>query len=460
MVEKKSISLLDQLLNFLIPNTLKKDEHKYQQAKIITYINILAVLLIISSLVAGQFVTHNAVVPYPLLFLVAIVQLVCFKKYGSIFYAGNVLALSFFILEGYLCFTSGGIYSLDLIFLIMVPVIAYLVVDKKSGIVWTLVIIAFYTIVFLATKQDPASYIESMAKYGMGYFFSGGLSLIIILSLTLLTYENQKTIYIERLQTAQKKLAQTNKLLEDKVKHRTAALESSNKELQNYVYITSHNLREPVANIKGFVELYNREEVDDPMNTIVIDSLDKASQNIDRIVKDLHHIISIKRATNQEKITINLIHLFEKIQQSLARQIKDTQAEINLNFTVAPTVVGIPSYIESIFMNLLSNALKYKHPDRTPIIQIQSFRDLNNYVCIAIKDNGLGIDLAKHSDQLFNLYTRFHNHVEGTGLGLYLVKSQTEAMNGKVEVKSQLNGGTAFVIKLPPHSNKQTNTSK
>ena len=109
---------------------------------------------------------------------------------------------------------------------------------------------------------------------------------------------------------------------------------------------------------------------------------------------------------------------------------------------------SVKAYIESIIYNLVSNALKYRSETRTSKIDISFFSN-ENYWEIRVKDNGLGIDLEKYKDKLFGLYKRFHTHIEGKGMGLYLVKVQVESLGGEVDVDSIENEWTAFTIKVP-----------
>ena len=102
-------------------------------------------------------------------------------------------------------------------------------------------------------------------------------------------------------------------------------------------------------------------------------------------------------------------------------------------------------YVESVLQNLLSNAIKYRHPDRVPVIAL-STQLVDDYVCLTVSDNGLGLDTALYKDKVFTLYQRFHTHVEGKGLGLYLVKTQILALGGKIELESKVGKGTVFKV--------------
>ncbi|HCZ34797.1 MAG TPA: two-component sensor histidine kinase, partial [Cytophagales bacterium] len=112
------------------------------------------------------------------------------------------------------------------------------------------------------------------------------------------------------------------------------------------------------------------------------------------------------------------------------------------------SISTIPTYIESILYNLIANAIKFRSPNRKPVVTIKTFSS-ENQIAIHVSDNGLGIDLSLVRDKLYGLYQRFHTHVEGRGLGLYLVKAQVDALSGSIEIESSPDKGTTFRIRFP-----------
>ena len=150
---------------------------------------------------------------------------------------------------------------------------------------------------------------------------------------------------------------------------------------------------------------------------------------------------------NENKETVSLVEIFNDVKSSLNSMIVQSNAIIIVNFEVTE-VNFVKSFIYSIFLNLISNSIKYRKENIPPLIEIASYRRADK-LYITFKDNGLGIDLAAKGRDLFGLYKRFHSHVEGKGLGLFMVKTQIESMKGKISVTSNVLEGTEFKIVLP-----------
>ncbi|MGB7843579.1 MAG: ATP-binding protein, partial [Salinimicrobium sp.] len=129
--------------------------------------------------------------------------------------------------------------------------------------------------------------------------------------------------------------------------------------------------------------------------------------------------------------------------------------EIITDFSALPEITSVKSYLHSIFYNIISNSIKYRQALKQPVIKISSKID-DDQVVFIFEDNGLGMDLDKKADQIFGLYKRFHNHVEGKGMGLFMVKTQVESLGGKITVESEQNKGSRFIIKFKNDRNSTT----
>jgi len=149
----------------------------------------------------------------------------------------------------------------------------------------------------------------------------------------------------------------------------------------------------------------------------------------------------------EKKEIVNLSQLVHNIQSGIQNLIRKEKVQINTNFTEVNEIMTLKSYLHSIFYNLISNSIKYRKPDVNPIIEITSAKR-NGKLIITFKDNGTGIDLTKKGDEVFGLYKRFHQDIEGKGMGLFMVKAQVETLGGKISIMSETNKGTIFTIEI------------
>ncbi|MEB0280479.1 ATP-binding protein [Mucilaginibacter sp. 10B2] len=220
-----------------------------------------------------------------------------------------------------------------------------------------------------------------------------------------------------------------------------------NKRLVNFTYIISHNIRSHVANIIGIINLNEADEKDIDDKTAL--KLIKASINsLDDVIHSLNEIISIQSNTNLVLKVINVQFEIDRIVKSIQILIRNAETTINYLFNPEQQLNTNPTYFESILLNLITNAIKYKSPTLPLIININLFVE-GNFKILTFNDNGLGIDLKKHYGQLFGMYNTFHGNKDAKGLGLFIIKTQIEALRGRIEVKSQLGEGTTFKVFFP-----------
>lgn len=263
-----------------------------------------------------------------------------------------------------------------------------------------------------------------------------------------------------KLQEAYETIGRQNLIIQEKnrelmaeVDHQTQYLRVKNQELaeqnarlEQFAYIISHNLRAPMARLVGLASVLRRSE-DEAEKSAIIDLMVRSTEDFDDVFKDLSMILSIQKLSPDVYSPIALDHVTQKVMQQLSAEVKETQVAIRTDFSEAPLLRSLPQYVESIFFNLISNSIKYRSPDRPPEISVRS-RRVNGTTEIIFSDNGLGIDMDRHRDTVFNLYKRFHFHVEGKGLGLYLVRTQVEALGGTVRIQSSPRTGSVFTISL------------
>lgn len=219
-----------------------------------------------------------------------------------------------------------------------------------------------------------------------------------------------------------------------------------NNELRQFSYTVSHNLRGPVASLLGLIGLIEVDTIPDK-DKEVFEHFKTATHQLDQIIKDISKIIDIRHDIFKIRQKIDLDAEIVETMQLLRREIESHDIRIVRNLEAIPCIYSIKPMVNSIIYNLISNAIKYRSSERPPVITISSGEDDQFYI-LEVEDNGLGIDLNQNRESLFKLYKRFHYHTEGKGLGLFLVKLQCESLGGGIEVESEINRYTRFVVKL------------
>ena len=242
--------------------------------------------------------------------------------------------------------------------------------------------------------------------------------------------------------------------LQDEVKQRrqneaslekvSKELQVSNNELQQFAYLTSHNLRAPATNINTLIQLINRQGLSEK-NADYIQKLELTSKNLNEMLDDLNEILSVRKEDQQNFELLSFETILEKVTQSISENILEHGLIIKTDFSKAPEVMGSSKILHNTVLNLLTNAIKYRKPGEVPEVYIRTDETIE-YIILTVTDKGIGIDLNKYGDKIFKLYQRFHNNADSKGLGLYLIKSQLEKMDGKIIVDSEQGKGTTFKV--------------
>jgi len=225
----------------------------------------------------------------------------------------------------------------------------------------------------------------------------------------------------------------------------------STADLDNFVYMASHDLRQPINNMAGlFAELKRSATFTDPETRSMVRMFEASLQQAVNTIEGLAEVV--QQQQQQELIPVEALPLHalaEETLGSLQLQLTAQQAEFTLDFAAAPTVRTTRPGLYSLLYNLFSNALKYAEPGRPARVAVRSAR-VAGTVVLTVQDNGRGLDLSQHGGELFQLFRRFHPEVaEGTGTGLYLVNRLMTQAGGRVEVESEVGQGTTFRLVWP-----------
>lgn len=219
--------------------------------------------------------------------------------------------------------------------------------------------------------------------------------------------------------------------------------EKLNKSYENIIYSLSHDIKGPVSNIEGLVHLLKEIQGEEADTKLILDRLSQSVENLRRTVVELADIRESDTDFAKEAERVNFENVIEDAQMALKDSIFETRAQVK--YQIDETEINLSrKNVRSIIYNLLSNAIKYKAPDRAPEIFIKTEK-LKNYTLLSVSDNGVGIEENK-KEAIFERYTRLRKDVEGTGLGLFIVKRMVEDAGGKIEVESTLGKGTTFKV--------------
>jgi diguanylate cyclase len=219
-----------------------------------------------------------------------------------------------------------------------------------------------------------------------------------------------------------------------------------NKRLQNFAYIVSHNIRSHAANISSLVELLDTTSAPEDQEQFK-SMLKKSSLQLDETIMHLNDVISLNNELSTSYVSIDVLKTVNRVLGPLRQKMKHNQAQLDLNIPENSRVFAVPAYFESILFNLISNAIKYHKPGDPPQIEV-SWESKTDHQLLKVRDRGLGIDLDRYGDRLFNMYQTFHRVKDAKGIGLFLTRNQVEAMGGEIGVKSKPNEGATFWVKF------------
>jgi PAS domain S-box-containing protein len=229
-----------------------------------------------------------------------------------------------------------------------------------------------------------------------------------------------------------------------------ASLLHVNAELDTFVYAASHDLRTPVTNLQGLLQLLADQAAAAPGDGAVAPLLGMMQTSVGRLRAALDRLADFGTArqdTAGARERISLAAALEEVRQDVKPLLAATGGRVEVELAGDPHLWFSPKHLHSVLLNLVSNGLKFRHPDRAPVVRVRAHRDATRLV-VRVQDNGRGLSDAQQQ-RLFGLFKRFHPEVEGTGVGLYLVKKILAHAGGTVQVESQLGRGTAFTLELP-----------
>ncbi len=220
-----------------------------------------------------------------------------------------------------------------------------------------------------------------------------------------------------------------------------------NKRLLNFSYIVSHNIRSHASNISGIAHVL-ADEPEPEIQRQFIDGLMKSSKNLDSTLRHLNELLNIQSRVNIHKEPVSFFQIVNRTLETLVVDLKLNNVKIINRIPDGFKFNTDKAYIDSIVLNLISNAIKYRRDEVEPELTIEAGMR-NSIPYFSIQDNGKGIDLEKHGDKLFGMFKTFHGNRDARGIGLFITRNQIDALGGTIEVESKVGQGTVFTVYLP-----------
>jgi len=243
-----------------------------------------------------------------------------------------------------------------------------------------------------------------------------------------------------------KNITHKKKLEEHRNSH-LAKLTRINEDIRQLSYTTSHDLRSPVNNLFSVLELIDMSKIEDEETLELLSMINAISENLKSTLNS-----SLDGLVQRDNVNSNIEELvfkdsLDKVLRSINSLVEKSKTVLNIDFSKAEKIKFNKAYLESIFLNLITNAIKYARPDRYAEISIYS-EIRNGTTRLIVSDNGMGFDLEKVKDKIFGFHQKFHNHEDSHGIGLYLVYNHIKSLGGNISVESKVNEGAKFIIEF------------
>ncbi|MCK0189873.1 PAS domain-containing sensor histidine kinase [Arenibacter sp. F20364] len=256
---------------------------------------------------------------------------------------------------------------------------------------------------------------------------------------TSIPLEDQNLIY-----AIAKNITHKKKLEKERIEH-LINLVNRNQELKQLNYTTSHDLRSPVNNLLSIFEFLDFSKIDDAEILETLDYMKKATEGLNNSLNKYVDLLSKKDSSNIDLEEVDFESTLQQVKSSINSLLGNANVTFKVDFSALRGVKHNINYMESVFLNLLTNSIKYARPDVPPVISITS-RVLNGLQQLVYTDNGLGFDMEKVGGKIFGLNQKFHHNGDSKGVGLYLVYNHINNLGGKITVDSEVDKGTTFTI--------------
>lgn len=442
-----------KLLDKFLPEDITEDEKT--SIKILKYFIFFTILACSLLSILDWFFPSGDDTPFLLIVAINIVLVFVLKYTGAKELVGNTYISIWAIVLAKLSFQTGGLYSMDALSMTLIPLTGFALVNYRSGFGWLLFYLTYLAYLWAAidTPEMAEFYRAQTLGFNKHYYVFGGLifSTFTFCMFSIFYFQNQKLM--GQLKTNQAALKNHVDLLDKQsllLKEAQEDLRRSNAELEEFAYITSHDLKQPLRTVNSFANLLQnhlgKKEILDEETGQMLQFIIAGSSKMNTLITDLLAFAKLKKETD---ITFTKVKL-EKLIQSVLFDLKDQidTSGVLIHMGRLPQLPVIPVKMNQLFQNLISNAIKFRKKHETLTIRIRAKEKATHWE-FSIEDNGIGIK-KEHQDKIFEIFHRLHSRTEfeGNGIGLALCKRIILRHEGEIWLTSELGEGTTFYFSI------------
>ena len=438
-----------RIIDYLIPNDLKKDPYLYRKAIALTYLHLFIPITTAIIYLTCLFLKLDNDPNLLLGIVMSVLFIFIFKKYKSLFISSNLLSILGFLILGFSIPSTGGLHSDNLLWLIITPLIALLFGSKKAGLFWLSLLIGF--VCYIYAIDVTGVNINRVKSAGNIYYVFSYIFLFTMIYGVVLIFEKGQELIISMLQSQKQELeSQKQEILKKngELEAMKVKLKETNIELENFAYTASHDLKEPLRMIGMYTQMTQR-RMKGKLDDDSIEFMGYVTDGVSRMQNLLTDLLQYSRlGKNIEDVKdINLNETLFHVIHNLTVTLKETNASITA--ATLPTINASATEMTQLMQNLIANAIKFRKKGVVPEIEIL-YKEKKDLHFISIKDNGIGIK-KEYQHKIFGIFERLHGRdkYEGSGIGLATCKKIVSNLGGKIWLRSTEGVGTTFYIAIP-----------
>ncbi len=437
---------------WLISNKSSYNPIDHWKARLLVSVHIFILLVGVVFEIVNRFILPVENPPELIIGVLIVLTLIfVFKKWGNLALSGNLLASVVFLVLMFAVFDTGGLFSDNLLFMLLSPLLALLFANRLSGFLWLCAIVVFVFYLNQNGYNSPAFLSSNVQENGSQYYMINYIGLFIAVVGIVLLFASGQSMMINALDENQKELTeQKTELLNqtESLKIAQIQLKAINQELEQFAYAASHDLKEPLRMIKMYTQFIDKrlKEQLDKTSLEYIAFVTDGVTRMERLLTDLLEYSRLGRGNRQPKDT-NLNDVLLAVINNMTASMKENEAAVLSN--ELPVVKSTSTEMIQLFQNLISNSIKFRRENENPVIKIQHQIEGDNHH-FYFMDNGIGI-AKEDCGRVFNIFERLHgkSEYEGTGIGLATCKKIIDNLGGKIWVEPGEELGTTFQFVIP-----------